>query len=157
MQPVLDAIVDYLPSPRDIKPVEGHNPKNLEEILHREASDKEPFCGLVFKLMSDPYVGKLSYLRVYSGHLKTGDQVYNVTTGKKERVQRCLRMHANDREDIKEVYTGDIVAVVGLRSARTGDTLADESEPDPAGEDGIPGPGHLRRDRAEDEGGPGEA
>ena len=129
VQPVLDAIVDYLPSPRDIKPVEGHNPKNAEEIITREAGDKEPFCGLVFKLMSDPYVGKLSYLRVYSGHLKTGDQVLNVTTGKKERVQRCLRMHANDREDIKEVYTGDIVAVVGLRGSRTGDTLADEAHP----------------------------
>ncbi|HPC41015.1 MAG TPA: elongation factor G [Spirochaetota bacterium] len=129
VQPVLEAIVDYLPSPRDIKPVEGHNPKNTEEIITREASDKEPFCGLVFKLMSDPYVGKLSYLRVYSGHMKTGDQVFNVTTGKKERVQRCLRMHANDREDIKEVFTGDIVAVVGLRSARTGDTLADENNP----------------------------
>ncbi|MBP7738013.1 MAG: elongation factor G [Spirochaetes bacterium] len=129
VQPVLDAIVEYLPSPRDIKPVEGHNPKNTEEIVTREASDKAPFCGLVFKLMSDPYVGKLSYLRVYSGHIKTGDQVFNVTTGKKERLQRCLRMHANDREDIKEVYTGDIVAVVGLRSARTGDTLADEFNP----------------------------
>ena len=129
VQPVLDAIVDYLPSPRDIKPVEGHDPKNTEEALTREANDKEPFCALVFKLMSDPYVGKLSYLRVYSGHMKTGDQVYNVTNGKKERVQRCLRMHANDREDIKEVYTGDIVAVVGLRSARTGDTLADENNP----------------------------
>jgi elongation factor G len=129
VQPVLDAIVEYLPSPRDIKPVEGHNPKKLDELLHREAGDKEPFSGLVFKLMSDPYVGKLSYVRVYSGHMKTGDQVYNVTTGKKERLQRCLRMHANDREDIKEVYTGDIVAVVGLRSARTGDTLADENNP----------------------------
>ncbi len=129
VQPVLDAIVEYLPSPRDIKPIEGHNPTNAEEIITREANDKAPFCGLVFKLMSDPYVGKLSYLRVYSGHIKTGDQVYNATTGKKERLQRCLRMHANDREDIKEVYTGDIVAVVGLRSARTGDTLADETDP----------------------------
>jgi elongation factor G len=129
IQPVLDAIVEYLPSPRDIKPVQGHNPKKPEELLYREASDKEPFSGLVFKLMSDPYVGKLSYVRVYSGHMKTGDHVYNATTGKKERLQRCLRMHANDREDIKEVYTGDIVAVVGLRSARTGDTLADENNP----------------------------
>ena len=129
VQPVLDAIIEYLPSPRDIKPVQGHNPKKPEELLYREASDKEPFSGLVFKLMSDPYVGKLSYVRVYSGHMKTGEQVYNVTTGKKERLQRCLRMHANDREDIKEVYTGDIVAVVGLRSARTGDTLADENNP----------------------------
>ncbi len=129
VQPVLDAIVEYLPSPRDVKPVEGHDPKNIEEIINREATDKEPFCGLVFKLMSDPHVGKLSYVRVYSGHMKTGDQVYNVSTGKKERLQRCLRMHANDREDIKEVYTGDIVAVVGLRGARTGDTLADENNP----------------------------
>jgi len=129
VQPVLDAIVDYLPSPRDIKPVEGHNPKNTEEIITREAGDKEPFCGLVFKLMSDPYVGKLSYLRVYSGHLKIGDQVLNVSTGKKERIQRCLRMHANDRLDIKEVFTGDIIAIVGLRGSRTGDTLADEAHP----------------------------
>ncbi|OHD68276.1 MAG: translation elongation factor G [Spirochaetes bacterium RBG_16_49_21] len=129
VQPLLDAIVDYLPSPRDIKPVEGHSPKKPEEILRREASDKEPFCGLVFKLMSDPYVGKLSFMRVYSGHVKTGDQVFNVTAGKRERIQRVLRMHANDREDIKEVYTGDIVAVVGLRSARTGDTLAEENHP----------------------------
>ena len=129
VQPVLDAIVDYLPSPRDIKPVTGHDPKNIDVLLSREAADKEPLCALVFKLMSDPYVGKLSYVRLYSGHIKTGDQVYNVTTGKKERVQRCLRMHANDREDIKEVYTGDIIAVVGLRGARTGDTLSDEEHP----------------------------
>jgi len=79
--------------------------------------------------MSDPYVGKLSYLRVYSGHLKIGDQVLNVSTGKKERIQRCLRMHANDRLDIKEVFTGDIIAIVGLRGSRTGDTLADEAHP----------------------------
>jgi elongation factor G len=129
VQPLLDAIVDYLPSPRDVRPVEGHDPKNTDAVLTREASDKEPFCGLVFKLMSDPYVGKLSFIRVYSGHVKTGDQVYNVASGKRERIQRILRMHANDREDIKEVFTGDIVAVVGLRSARTGDTLADESHP----------------------------
>jgi elongation factor G len=129
VQSLLDAIVDYLPSPRDVRPVEGHDPNNTDEVLMREASDKEPFCGLVFKLMSDPYVGKLSFMRVYSGHVKTGDQVYNVTSGKRERIQRVLRMHANDREDIKEVFTGDIVAVVGMRSARTGDTLADENHP----------------------------
>ncbi len=129
VQPVLDAVVDYLPSPRDVKAVEGHDPRDAERILVREAGDKEPFSALVFKLMSDPYVGKLSYIRVYSGHAKTGEQVYNVTTGKKERIQRCLRMHANDREDIKEIFTGDIVAVVGLRGARTGDTLSDEQHP----------------------------
>ncbi|TFH43670.1 MAG: elongation factor G [Chrysiogenales bacterium] len=129
VQPVLDAVVEYLPSPRDVKPVNGHDPSNPDVIIFREAGDKEPFSALVFKLMSDPYVGKLSYVRVYSGHIKAGEQVFNVTTGKKERIQRCLRMHANDREDIKELYTGDIVAVVGLRSARTGDTLSDESDP----------------------------
>ncbi|MBN2077605.1 MAG: elongation factor G [Spirochaetes bacterium] len=129
VQPILDAVVDYLPSPRDVKPVEGHDPNDPEAVLLREAGDREPFSALVFKLMSDPYVGKLSYIRVYSGHSKTGEQVYNVTTGKKERIQRCLRMHANDREDIKEIFTGDIVAVVGLRGARTGDTLSDEQHP----------------------------
>ncbi len=129
IQPVLDAVVEYLPSPRDIPPMQGHDPKNHESILTREANDKEPFCGLIFKIRSDPYVGKLSYLRVYSGHLKAGDMVLNVTGGKKERINRFLRMHANDREDLKEVYTGDIIAVVGLKSGRTGDTLSAEDSP----------------------------
>ncbi|MBN1531961.1 MAG: elongation factor G [Spirochaetes bacterium] len=123
VQTVLDAIVDYLPSPRDIKEVVGHDPKKPEEMVVIPADDKEPFCGLVFKLMSDPYVGKLSFLRVYSGHVAVGDTVYNISTNKKERVNRFLRMHANDREDIKEVFTGDIAAVVGFKNARTGDTL----------------------------------
>jgi elongation factor G len=129
VQPILDAIIDYLPSPRDVKPVQGHNPKNHEEIMTREAADKEPFSGLVFKIMSDPYVGKLSYLRVYSGHVKAGDQVFNQNNGKKERVNRFLLMHANDRQDIDEIFTGDIVAIVGLKNARTGDTLCDEHNP----------------------------
>jgi len=127
VQPVLDAIVEYLPSPKDIPPVQGHNPKNYEEMLERQADDKDPFCGLVFKIMSDPYVGKLSYLRVYSGHIKAGDMVHNMTTGKKDRLSRVLRMHANDREEMKELYTGDIVAIVGLKNARTGDTLCDDA------------------------------
>lgn len=129
IQPLLDAIVAYLPSPRDVVAVEGHNPKHHEEILHREANDKEPFSALVFKIMSDPYVGKLSYVRVYSGTKKTGDVVLNVTGSKKERIGRILRMHANDREDVQEVYTGDIVAFVGLKTVRTGDTLCDEHDP----------------------------
>jgi elongation factor G len=129
VQPVLDAIVDYLPSPRDLKPVEGHNPADHDDILTREAGDKEPFAALVFKLRADPYVGKLSYIRVYSGHLKTGDTVLNVSKNKKERIGRLLRMHANDREELDEVFTGDIVAIVGLKTARTGDTLAVESAP----------------------------
>jgi len=123
VQPVLDAIVEYLPSPRDVKPVEGHNPADNEEIIIRRPDDKEPFCGLVFKIRSDAHVGKLSYIRVYSGHLKKGETVLNVAAGKKERTNRFLRMHANDREDLGEVFSGDIVAVVGLKTARTGDTL----------------------------------
>ncbi len=129
VQHVLDAVVDYLPSPKDIKAVEGHNPNNLEEIISREASDKESFCGLVFKIMSDPHVGKLSYIRVYSGHLKSGESILNLTTGKKDRVNRFLRMHANDREEISEIFTGDIVALIGLKNVRTGDTLCVENAP----------------------------
>lgn len=129
VQPLLDAIVEYLPSPRDVKPVVGHNPKNLEELEKREANDREPFSALTFKIMSDPYVGRLSYIRVYSGHVKTGDIVLNVSDGKRERIGRILRMHANDREEVSEVYTGDIVALVGIKTARTGDTLCDEKSP----------------------------
>jgi len=128
VQAVLDAIVDYLPSPKDIKPVEGTGLKDHEAIT-REASDKEPFCALVFKIMSDPHVGKLTYIRVYSGQFKSGGLLFNVSMGKKERVNRFLRMHANEREDIDEIYTGDIAAVVGLKNARTGDTLCDEERP----------------------------
>jgi len=127
VQPVLDAIVDFLPSPKDVPPMQGHDPKDNEIMLSRQADDKEPFCGLVFKIMSDPYVGKLSYLRVYSGHVKAGDMIHNMTTGKKERLSRLLRMHANDREELKELYTGDIVAIVGLKNAHTGDTLCDDA------------------------------
>lgn len=129
IQPVLDAVVDYLPSPKDLKPVEGVDVVTHGEILKREASDKEPFCALVFKIMSDPYVGKLTYIRVYSGHFKAGDFALNATMNKKERINRFLRMHANDREDVSEIYTGDIVAVVGLKNARTGDTLCNEEHP----------------------------
>jgi len=129
VQAVLDAIVDYLPSPKDIKPVEGSALKDHDSLLTREASDKEPFCALVFKIMSDPHVGKLTYVRVYSGHFKSGGAVFNASMGRKERVNRFLRMHANEREDIDEIYTGDIAAVVGLKNARTGDTLCDEEHP----------------------------
>ena len=129
IQPILDAIVDYLPSPKDVPAIDGHDPKNHEVILHREASDKEHFSALVFKIMSDPYVGKLTYLRIYSGSLNAGEQALNITTGRKERVNRFLRMHANDREDLNDVHTGDIIAVVGLKNARTGDTLCDENNP----------------------------
>lgn len=129
VQPVLDAIVDYLPSPRDIEAVKGHDPKDEDDIIVRNPDDKEPFAALIFKIMSDPYVGKLSYARVYSGSTKAGDNILNVSKNKKERIGRILRMHANDREDIKELYTGDIVALVGLKSVRTGDTLANMGKP----------------------------
>ncbi len=124
VQPLLDGIVDYLPSPKDVKAVEGHDLTRDDEIITREANDKEPFCALVFKIRADPYVGKLSYVRVYSGNIKVGDTILNVSQNKKERIGRILRMHADNREDIKELYTGDIVALVGLKSVRTGDTLA---------------------------------
>ncbi|MBN2039533.1 MAG: elongation factor G [Spirochaetes bacterium] len=129
VQPVLEAIVDFLPSPKDVKPVQGHNPDNHEELLYREADDKEPFCCYIFKIRSDQYVGSLVYARVYSGQAKKGDQIFNVSKNKKERIGRILRMHANDREDVTEVHTGDIIAFVGLKSATTGDTFTSVNEP----------------------------
>lgn len=128
IQLLLDAVVDYLPSPLDLPPVTGAIPGSGGETS-RGASDDEPFSALVFKVMTDAYVGKLAYLRVYSGTLKTGSYVYNATKDKRERIGRILRMHANSREDVTEVFTGDIVAAVGLRDAGTGDTLCDEKHP----------------------------
>src|SRR6266446_3629399 len=128
VQLLLEAVVDYLPSPLDVPPVRGTNPNtgNEEERL---ASDSEPFTALAFKIMSDPYVGTLTFLRVYAGVMSTGSYVYNSVKGKKERIGRLLKMHANKREEIKEVYAGDIAAAVGLRDTTTGDTLCDESKP----------------------------
>jgi len=128
VQLVLDGVVDYLPSPLDVPPVKGINPKTDEEI-ERHSSDEEPFSALAFKLQTDPFVGQLTYFRIYSGTLESGSYVYNSTTGKKERVGRILRMHANDREDVKKVYAGEIAAAVGLKETKTGDTLCDESKP----------------------------
>jgi len=123
VQPLLDAVVDYLPSPIDLPPTVGIDPKGKEE-LHRKADDGEPFAALAFKIMTDPHVGKLVYFRVYSGSLDKGGQVLNPRTGNKERIGRILRMHANHREDLDAVYAGDIVAGVGLKDTKTGDTLA---------------------------------
>ena len=128
MQPVLDAVVDYLPSPLDVPPLIGEQPGTHEELL-RTADDSEPFSALVFKIAADPYVGKLAYFRVYSGTLKSGSYVLNATKGKKERIGRILQMHANHREEIEEVYAGDIAAAVGLKETYTGDTLADPDHP----------------------------
>ncbi len=124
VQMLLDAVTDYLPSPLDVPPVEGVNPHNGETIV-RNADDKEPFSAIAFKIMSDPFVGKLTYFRVYSGSLKAGSYVYNANKDKKERVGRILQMHANHRDDITEVGSGDIAAAVGLKGTTTGDTLCD--------------------------------
>ncbi len=128
VQKLLDAIVDYLPSPLDIPPIKGTNPKTDEEE-ERCADDNAPFSALAFKIMTDPYVGRLSFFRVYSGHLTTGSSVLNSTKNVKERIGRILQMHANHREDIEEVYSGDIEAAVGLKNTTTGDTLCDEKAP----------------------------
>jgi elongation factor G len=131
IQPLLDAIVEYLPSPIDIPPVRGYpvNEDVDEPTLVREAKDDEPFSALAFKVLTDQYVGKLTYIRIYSGVLSSGSYVYNSTKGAKERVGRILRMHANKRTEEKEAYAGDIVAVVGLKNTSTGDTLCDEQNP----------------------------
>ncbi|MDO4982210.1 MAG: elongation factor G [Eubacteriales bacterium] len=128
VQKLLDAIVDYMPSPLDIPPIEGVNPKNDEKEI-READDKAPFSALAFKIMTDPFVGKLSFFRVYSGTLETGKTVLNSVKGQRERLGRILQMHANHREDIDHVYSGDIAAAVGLKNTTTGDTLCDEKYP----------------------------
>jgi elongation factor G len=128
IQTLLDAVVDYLPSPLDVPPVEGIDPHDHSKILIRKADDSEPFSALGFKLINDPY-GKLGFIRIYSGSLKTGDTVMNPRTGKTERVGRLVKMHANKREDITEIYAGDICACVGLKELKTGDTLCSPSAP----------------------------
>ena len=128
IQPLLDAVVDYLPSPMDVPPVTGVKPDSDEELV-RKSSDAEPFAGLAFKIMTDPFVGSLTFVRVYSGVLETGSQVLNSVKDNRERIGRMLQMHANHREDIKEARAGDIVALAGLKSTTTGETLCDPSKP----------------------------
>ena len=128
VQPLLDAIVDFMPAPTDIPPIKGTDPETGEED-HRPSSDDEPFAALAFKIMTDPFVGKLAFFRVYSGTLDAGSYVYNSTKGKKERIGRILQMHANHRKEIEKVYSGDIAAAVGLKDTTTGDTLCDEEHP----------------------------
>ena len=129
VQPLLDAIVDYLPSPADLPDVEGVDPKHPDRRLARKAADGEPFAALAFKVMTDPFVGKLTFIRTYSGELRAGSYVYNSNTRQKERIGRILRMHANHREDVAAVQAGDIAAVVGLKNTTTGETLCDEKHP----------------------------
>jgi elongation factor G len=129
VQLLLDAIVAYLPSPDDLPPIEGFKPGDEEKVLERRQTDSEPFSALAFKIMSDPHVGKLTYFRVYSGHASKGDTVLNTVTGKKERLGRLLRMHANSREDIDDIFAGDIVAGIGFKDTTTGDTLSSVDSP----------------------------
>jgi len=129
VQTMLDAVVDYLPSPLEVPPVEGVAIDDPQKVLTRQASDSEPFSALVFKIMTDPYVGQLAFFRVYSGKLASGESVYNVAKGRKERIGRLLRMHANKREDIQEIFAGDICAAVGLKTVQTGDTICDDKSP----------------------------
>jgi elongation factor G len=130
VQPLLDAVVDYLPSPVEVPPIKGFDPnKGPEAIVERPAADEAPFAALAFKIMTDPFVGQLTFIRVYSGVLTSGSTVYNATKQKTERIGRLLKMHANKREEIKEVYAGDIAAAVGLRTVGTGDTICDEKHP----------------------------
>ncbi|MBD0738589.1 elongation factor G [Streptomyces sp. CBMA29] len=129
VQPLLDAVVRYLPSPLDVEAVEGHAVGNAEEIIKRKPSDEEPFSGLAFKIMSDPHLGKLTFVRVYSGRLNAGSAVLNSVKGKKERIGKIYRMHANKREEIESVGAGDIIAVMGLKQTTTGETLCDDKNP----------------------------
>ena len=134
VQPLLDAVIDYLPSPLDVPPVDGLEPakgsaNGGEQPAVRDASDDEPFAALAFKIMADPYVGKLTYFRVYSGRLEQGSRILNVSTGRTERVGRILMMHANEREEVAEVHAGDIAAAVGIKQVSTGDTLAAPDKP----------------------------
>jgi elongation factor G len=129
VQTLLDGVVDYLPSPLDIPPTQGHDPDHREKVVERKPADDEPFSGLAFKIMADSFVGQLVFVRVYSGHLKTGDSVLNTTKGKTERIGRLLKMHANKREEISEIYAGDICACVGLKNVTTGDTICSEKSP----------------------------
>jgi len=129
IQRLLDAVVDYLPAPVDVPPVKGHLPQHDEHEVTREADDDGPFAALAFKVATDPYVGRLTYFRVYSGSLESGSYVYNSTQGEKERVSRLLQMHANKREEREEVFAGDIAAGIGLKDTKTGDTLCSEDDP----------------------------
>ncbi|MCX7589513.1 MAG: elongation factor G [Patescibacteria group bacterium] len=128
VQFVLDAVVDYLPSPVDLPPIKGNHPKT-GEVIYRKASDNEPFTALAFKIASDPYVGSLTYFRNYAGVIKRGSYILNATKGEQERIGRILRMHANQREEVEEVYAGEIAAIVGLKNTTTGDTLCDPNNP----------------------------
>ena len=155
VQPLLDAVVDYLPSPKDVPDIDGILPNG--EPAERVANDEAPFSGLAFKIMTDPFVGSLTFVRIYSGVLNSGSGVLNSVKDSKERVGRMLLMHANHREDVKEARAGDIVALAGLKNVTTGDTLCDPAKPIILEKMEFPGSGHRDRDRAQDQGRPRQA
>ena len=155
IQRLLDGVVDYLPSPQDVPPVQGTD-LDGERPLVRDARDDAPFSALVFKILTDPYVGQLAFLRVYSGSFRTGGRVYNVSKKRRERIGRLLRMHADKREDVREAMAGEIVAAVGLRTVQTGDTICDPADPVVLEQIDFPEPRSLPGDRAEDQGRPAE-
>ena len=157
VQPLLDAVIDYLPSPLDVPPIHGIDPKTQGGDRARPASMDAPFSALAFKVMSDPYVGKLTYFRVYSGKLKAGDRVLNTTTGKTERIGRILQMHANHREEREEIGAGEIAAGVGLKADDDRRHALGRGGADRARVDDLPRAGDLGRRRAEVEGRPGQA
>ena len=149
MQPLLDAVLDYLPAPTDLPDVNGTSEGDAETAMSRKPSDAEPFSGLAFKVMADPFVGTLTFVRVYSGVLESGSYVYNSVKGKKERVGRMMEMHANDRNDVKACRAGDIIAIAGLKDTTTGDTLCDSDKTIVFGKNGIPGSSHQGCHRTE--------
>ena len=155
VQPLLDAVVDYLPSPLDVPPMKGIDVKTGEEVT-RAPSDTEPLSVLAFKIMNDPFVGSLTFARIYSGKVETGTTLINTVKDKKERIGRMLQMHANHREDIKEAYTGDIVALAGLKDVTTGDTLCDPTKPVVLERMEFPDPVIEVAVGAQDQGRPGE-
>ena len=155
VQAMLDAVVDYLPSPLDI-PAPTAVSLKTDEPTQVTVADDEPFVALAFKIVADPFVGRLTYFRVYSGSLAAGSYVYNATKGQRERMGRLLQMHANHREDIERIYAGDICAAVGLKNTFTGDTLCRPGSSGAAGVDPVPDAGDRHRDRAEDARRPGQ-
>ena len=157
VQPLLDAVVRYLPSPLDIDAIKGHAVNDEDAHIERQPSDDEPFSGLAYKIASDPHLGKLIYVRVYSGKLTAGANVLNSVTGRKERIGKVYQMHANKREEIASVGAGQIVAVMGLKETKTGHTLSRHPEPRRTRVDELPGSGDRGRDRAQDQERPGEA
>ena len=155
VQPLLDAVIAYLPAPTDVPAIKGVKMGSRDPI-ERHSSDDEPFAGLAFKIMSDPFVGSLTFVRIYSGVATSGSQVLNTVKNNRERIGRMLQMHANHREDIKEARAGDIVALAGLKNTTTGDTLSDPARTRRVGADGISRAGHRDRGRAENQGRPGK-